>query len=87
MYKLWCGIVSSLLQDKRMCFWSIEKKIKDVMGYWISCSFGSDGSFSYMTEKLLRDAGVEVVGLWSGTSDFHSYDMSTSKYKQSVSFR
>ena len=23
--------------------------------------------FAYMTEKLLKGAGVEVVGLWSGT--------------------
>ena len=45
--------------------------------------------FACMTEMLLKGARVEVVGLWSGTfSNSCSYDMSsTSKYKQSVSFR
>ena len=42
-----------------------------------------------MTEKLIKGAGAEGVGMWSGTfSDSHSYELSsTSNYKQSVSFR
>ena len=32
----------------------------------------------YMTEKLLKGAGVELMGLWSGTFfHSHSYDMSS----------
>ena len=45
--------------------------------------------FLHMIEKLLKGPGVEVSGFldWH-FSDSHSYDMSsTSKYKQSVSFR
>ena len=34
--------------------------IKEVMGYWISCSFDLDVAFllfAYMTEKLIKGAG------------------------------